>query len=214
MSDYAPVTLIVLNIPRGKVRDTFAAIAEREELESIEAGDPIYMDDQRLDFVDEIGSALMDLGVTFDLYQDAKYEYDGEGLMNVPGLGTFSYSGGGSGEPMLRTAEVVDAIAKTETREALVERLTRLVGSEVQVEFRKRAAALEGKGLVWKDESCRWCAEQIEADRWDGRPDLTIWFHVEGNATSCAQNQRNCGRAPIDAAGDHVAEPVPAEAVR
>lgn len=117
MGDYASTTLTIYDIPEGRAGETFQEIIGHWDVIEITAGDPIYMEDQSLTIVDELGGALEKLGVTFDLYQDAKYEYDGNGWLcigrpvtlesgRVVEPGIWCYTGGGSGEPMVTTHEI------------------------------------------------------------------------------------------------------------
>lgn len=101
------------------------------------------MDDQcRLDFVDEMAPALaaLDAGLTFDVSQEPKYEYDGEIAFHTPKLGTRHMCSDSDGSPHFTADDIERAV-----RDAIDE----LTGSK----WRKHFAAL------WEQENERWKAD-------------------------------------------------------
>lgn len=185
MSDYSSAMLDIANIPDGSVIAVYDALQERDvQPDEITAGEDIYLEDQRLDIVSELGSALMDQGVTFNLFQDAKYEYDGEGVIHVPGVGSWFYSGGGSGEPMINAA-AIDALLEgydTATLDirAVIAELRALTGSEVRHRWNEIMKGM-GEPKVWAAPTPeeREFAEAILPGRyvrWDTEDGDTVWL--------------------------------------
>lgn len=169
MSDYASATLVIYDIPEGHAGETFEVVREYEsELEEIVAGDPIEMPDQRLDIVDELGARLEGFGVTFDLYQDAKYEYDGQGLMSlgttvvfpngtIVGPSDWAYTGGGSGTVMVTVNELEAILDDPDLNNAaaMLLAIRRLIGAD----FRAAMKAV----LERNEEGRSWKIEQVSA---------------------------------------------------
>lgn len=155
MSDRAPITLTVYECPREALPTLFEVLDEYRLSESgfsdevpdeITLGDPIMEDDVDLGSDDEIATKLIEAGVSFDVFQDAKYEYDGSGLVHMAGVGTYGYTGGGSGEAMILVADL-DALVAEHRRPSQMDdlraALDKLTGRLVRAAQRERAHALE-----------------------------------------------------------------------
>lgn len=162
MGDRSAATLrlhVVPDITAADVRALLEQHALREEygLYDVNAAlpDPIvagtYMDDEAsLTIVDELGGALAETGATFELYQDAKYEWPGSCWLHVPDDGTF---GPWQGEcdndgSVTLTGTQVDRIVDTWESEGadyrvLVDRLNTATGRRWREHFASLRAAAE-----------------------------------------------------------------------
>lgn len=170
MGDYSGATLTIHHIPDDKVAAVIAAIEEHALIDfngPINAGDPVPLEEQRLNICTELGDTLAELGATFDLFQDAKYEYDGEGRMHlapfiidgkpIMGDGEESfdwwYSGGGSGECMVSVAEIDSILADERLHDDDSGREARMrlhalclhLGTDLRAAMKRCAEANEGK---------------------------------------------------------------------
>lgn len=114
--------------------------------------DPIipgtYMDDEAsLTIVDELGGALAETGATFELYQDAKYEWPGSCWLHVPDIGSWQGECDNDGSVTL-TGLQVDRIIDTWLDEpndyaVLLDRLNTATGRKHREHFASLRAAAE-----------------------------------------------------------------------
>jgi hypothetical protein len=165
MSDRAPVMLRLYAVPTEATEKVQAILTDRfdnydwcEPVEGdIRLGGEYVIEEEPLGLEDEIAQELIELGCAFDIYQEAKYEYDGAGTMHVPGVGTYGYTGGNSSEPMILASEV-DALLTAYAEHAargqnhdvmlagrnLADRLAGFTGKRVRdaiAELREKASA-------------------------------------------------------------------------
>ena len=83
----------------------------------------------------ELGPTLAELGLTFELHQDPKYEWDGDYFGNVPDLGTFTSSCDPDGNPHLAAHEIDKLIDQLPTLAALVDALEAASGKQRRARF-------------------------------------------------------------------------------
>jgi hypothetical protein len=120
MGDYAPASITIYTCPDQATAHQVISILERWgfhpdpfiEGPKFTLGEELYAGETGLLVCEEAGAALHDLGVTFLIAQDAKYEYEGTVAMGVPGLDLFVGPGNGDGEPMLAAAAIEDLITE------------------------------------------------------------------------------------------------------
>ncbi len=85
----------------------------REILRGALTGDDQITDQQaRLDIVDDLGKALANLGVVFQMSQDPAYEYMGVGARNHPSIGLRQYDADADGTEYIATFRLRDIMEK------------------------------------------------------------------------------------------------------
>lgn len=115
MGDYAYFQLYVYEVPADKEEAFNALLAEHGVQREFEEENPGPLgewieEEARLDIVENISTALSEMGVSFQCWQDPKYEYDGTYAAFFPGLGLYQGSCNAYGEPYLRTTEIAHLI--------------------------------------------------------------------------------------------------------
>lgn len=118
-----------------------------------------YVDDEAsLTICHELGAALAEMEVTFELCQDPKYEYDGTIVIHVPGLGVYSGECDAEGTIHVSAHDIDRMIAEASTREALAEALDAATAKRWRGKLRQLRGVLAGgtrehRSLVfaWED---------------------------------------------------------------
>lgn len=147
MSDRAPITLTLYMVP-SEARDALNEVVNAYGFDSfmdgnaacVTLGETMYADDVSLGAADDIVAELNIPGIAFDVYQDAKYEYDGTGYIVLPGREPWEYSGGGSGEPLVSAEAIdraLDAFDVDQNSEALAGVLAEMTGRAHRAEVKR-----------------------------------------------------------------------------
>jgi hypothetical protein len=126
MSDRTSYTLKIYECPREAAAEVVEVIVDGDypfdNIDWCEAiptdrvllGDPYTAQENSVGATADIASALTELGVTFELFEDPKYDWDGDYTAHVPGLGTANLGCDGSGNVHVDVAAIDAAIEKVE----------------------------------------------------------------------------------------------------
>jgi hypothetical protein len=126
-----------------------------------------------LGYAGDIAAALQEAGVTFEVYQDARYEFDGDGYIGVPGMPLFDYTGGGSGERMVPVMVIQRALQKPRAVRAVLE----VIGDPqrdviAQLQANLQAAAPIVRAMPGEDDLCGTCSHPYCDHDFGGECDL------------------------------------------
>ena len=151
MSDRSALTLHIHDCPADQATAALAVIDEHglnmewvdpAPADVLYAGRAYTDDEASLGSEDTIASALIEAapGCAFTIWQDPKYEYDGELAMYDPVLGRFSCRCNANGEPHL-TVDVIDAALLD-----CLERNPNAMAGDLATELHRRF------GIPWTDQ--------------------------------------------------------------
>lgn len=121
MADYTYMSLTIIDCPEGEAVNLVIGVIESHfniDLTELTLGEAIAVAVAPLGtVVDEIASELVGIGsVAFEGYEDPKYEYPGQVVEHVPGLGSWTPAAFEGGEVAFSLANVKEILAADESR--------------------------------------------------------------------------------------------------
>jgi hypothetical protein len=156
MSDRTPVQLTIYACPPDNVAEVVSLLTDDEDndtFDNIDYGGEIptdrlitgrqyTADEMVVGHAGTLAADLIELGVTFQMVEEPKYEWDGEWYVNVPGIDSASLGCSGEGTPHVAVHEIDGAIAVVEDEitgvrgalayQRLVELLNQLTGKKLR----------------------------------------------------------------------------------
>lgn len=128
MGEYAPATITFYQCPAQHQLSVIDMLQEagfvEEDYSTRDIEAPLklnhpYVGEVRLDVCSDLGPALSKLEVTFKLYRDPKYEWDGDIYIHVASLGAFMGWCDSNGVIHILAAEVDRILAECDSLETL-----------------------------------------------------------------------------------------------
>lgn len=123
MADRAYMAITVFECPEDRRAQLLTTILEvlgesAYDNETLQLGDRYSVDEIVLGADEELFDAIAEHvgldGLTFDLQQEPKYEFDGSRRIAVAGLGATSFDCNSDGEPIVRWDQVKDLVGDAE----------------------------------------------------------------------------------------------------
>lgn len=134
MADRAPLTVTVHACPDENL-DTVRELLAEEGIAGEFADEPAFAlglplvdHEAPVGAAEDLAAALLDLGTTFELHQDAHHDHDAVLYRGAPDLGVIARPALHSGVPALTEREVLQLVEETDGRDDLVDALDRAIG--------------------------------------------------------------------------------------